>query len=93
MVYISVEDFFEKAGACCILTRQEEIECAKQMKDGDRLAREKLMQSYLPMVAKRVKRAPSHRQTLGLVLYYVQALERAVDSFDFFRIASPFHTD
>ena len=31
MVYVSVEDFFEKAGACCILTRQEEVECAKQM--------------------------------------------------------------
>lgn len=61
MVYVSVEDFFEKAGACCILTRQEEVECAKQMKDGDRLAREKLMQSYLPMVVERVKRAPSDK--------------------------------
>lgn len=90
MVYVSVEDFFEKAGACCILTRQEEIECAKQMKNGDRLAREKLMQSYLLMVAKRVKRAPSHRQTLGLVLYYVQALEKAVDSFDFLQDSEPF---
>ena len=90
MDYVSVEDFFEEAGACCILTRQEEIECAKQMRDGDRLAREKLMQSYLPMVAKSVRRAPSHRQTLGLVLYYVQALEKAVDSFDFLQDSEPF---
>ena len=90
MVFTRAEDFYEKAASCHILTRQEEIECAKQMKDGDRLAREKLMQSYLPMVAKRVKRAPSHRQTLGLVLYYIQALEKAVDSFDFLQDSEPF---
>lgn len=90
MVYVSVEDFLEKAGACCVLTRQEETECAKQMKDGDRLAREKLIHGYLPMVAKRVRRAPAHVQTLGLVLYYVQALEKAVDSFDFLQDSEPF---
>ena len=35
MVYISVEDFYKKAASFEALTRQEEIECAKQMKSGD----------------------------------------------------------
>lgn len=90
MVYVSAEDFWEKAGACHILTRQEEIECAKQMKNGDRFAREKLIQSYLPMVAEHIKRTRPHTQTLGLVLYCVQALEKAVDSFDFLQDSEPF---
>lgn len=90
MVYISAEDFYEKAGACYILTRQEEIECAKQMKNGDRLAREKLIQSYLPIVAKHIKRKQPHMQTLSLVLYCVHALEKAVDSFDFLQDSEPF---
>ena len=83
MVYISAEDFCEKTGACCVLTRQEEMECAEQMRQGDRLARERLIQSYLPAVAKHIRRMPPHRQTLGLVLYCVQALEKAVAAFDF----------
>lgn len=90
MVYISAEDFYEKASACHILTRQEEIECAKQMKNGDRIAREKLIQSYLPRVAEYIKHRQPHMQTLGLVLYCVQALEKAVDSFDFLQGSESF---
>lgn len=90
MVYISVEDFYEKAGACHVLTRQEEKECAERMKNGDRLAREKLIQSYLPTVAGYIKRPQPGVQTLGLVLYCVQALEKAVDSFDFLQDSEPF---
>ena len=90
MVYISVEDFYKKAASCEALTRQEEIECAKQMKSGDMDARERLIQSYLPMVAGHVRGAKSHLQTLGMILYCVQALERAVDSFDFIQDSEPF---
>lgn len=90
MVYISIEDFYEKAATCNILSRQEEIACAKQMKDGDALAREKLIQSYLPMAAAYIKRARPHMQTLGLALHCVYALEKAVDSFDFLQDSEPF---
>lgn len=83
MIFASTEDFYEKADACRILTRQEEIECALQMKNGDRQARERLTQSYLPMVAAHIRRASPDRQTFGLVLYCVQALEKAVAAFDF----------
>ena len=90
MVYTSVEDFYEKADRCCRLTRQEERECAEQMKDGDQKAREKLIQSYLPMAAEYIRCRQFHRQNLGLVLYCVQALEKAVDSFDFLQDSEPF---
>ena len=83
MVYISIEDFYEKAGLCNRLTREQEIECAKEMKNGNMAARERLIQSYIPMVAGHIKHTKSHLQNLGLVLYCVQALEKAVDSFDF----------
>ena len=39
MVYISVEDFYKKAASFEALSRQEEIECAIQMKSGDMDAR------------------------------------------------------
>ena len=90
LVFTNIEDFYEKAGACHILSRQEEIACAKQMKNGDALAREKLIQSYLPMAAAYIKRARPHMQTLGLALHCVHALEKAVDSFDFLQDSEPF---
>lgn len=36
-------DFYEKANHCKVLGRQEEIECACQMKSGDVSARERLI--------------------------------------------------
>ena len=72
------------------MSRQEEKEYAYQMKNGDGSARERLIQSYLPMVAAHVKRAPAHVQSLGLILYCQQALEKAVDSFDFFQDSETF---
>ena len=85
MIFISVNDFYEKAASFSVLSRQEEIECALLMKKGDQDARKRLMQSYLPMVASHIKRTASDMQTLGLVIYCQQALEKAVDSFDFFQ--------
>lgn len=49
MIYISIDDFYEKTRSFFKMSRQEEIECARQMKQGDALARERLIQSYLPM--------------------------------------------
>ena len=51
MIFIDIEEFYEKASAYARLTRQEEIEYAKAMNAGDTTAREKLIQSYIPMVA------------------------------------------
>ena len=90
MIFSNIEDFYEKASICARLTRQEEIDCAKKMKTGDNAAREKLIQSYIPMVAGHIKHMKPHLQTLGLVLYCMQALEKAVDSFDFLQDSEPF---
>lgn len=90
MNYISIEDFYKKADSCSNISRQEEIVCAKKMKTGDIVAREKLIQSYTPMVAGYIKHMKPHLQTLGLVLYCMQALEKAVDSFDFLQDSESF---
>lgn len=90
MVYISAEDFCKKASAHHRLSRQEELECAQGMKNADSLARQRLIQGYLPMVAGHVRRQPEHMQSVGLVAYCLQALERAVDSFDFFQEGESF---
>ena len=90
MVFISIDDFYKKAALCRVLTRQEEMACAQKMKNGDSAAREKLIQSYLPAVAGHIRRAKPHMQNLGLVLYCVQALEKAVDAFDFLQESEPF---
>ena len=90
MLYISAEDFFEKADQCRVLSRQEEIACAQNMTDGDSSARERLIESYTPMVAAHIKRSKPHMRTLGLVMYCMQALEKAVDSFDFLQDSESF---
>ena len=90
MVYISVDDFYEKVSSFSAMSRQEEIECARLMANGDILARERLIQSYLPMVAAHVKRASADIQSLGLILCCQQALERAVDTIDFLQESESF---
>ena len=90
MIFIDIEEFYEKASAYARLTRQEEIEYAKAMNAGDTTAREKLIQSYIPMVAGYIKHMKPHLRTLGLALYCMQALEKAVDSFDFLQDCEPF---
>ena len=90
MIYLSIDDFYKKVSLCNCLTREEELICAKKMKAGDKEAREQLIQSYIPMVAGHIKHTKPHMQNLGLVLYCVQALEKAVDSFDFMQESEPF---
>jgi len=90
MIFVTIEDFYEKAENCRALTRQEELECAEKMKLGDTGARTRMIESYLPMTAGHVKRAKPEMQTLSLVLYCVDALEKAVDSFNFFQESETF---
>lgn len=83
MLFIDLRDYYEQVGKCTRLSREEEIECACRMKAGDEEARERLIQSYLPMTASYVRRAPVHVQSFGLALYCLNALEKALDSFNF----------
>ena len=90
MLYISFDDFLEKSRACRRLSRDAEKELAAAMLAGDASAREQLIQSYLPSVAAHIKRCPSHLQTITLVYACLQALEKAVDSFDFLQDSESF---
>lgn len=90
MIYLSIEDFYEKVSHLSRMTRSEEVECAKRMKEGEEKAREEMIESYLPLVAAHIKRMPKDMQTLGFVLYCHQALEKAVDSFNFFQEGETF---
>ncbi len=90
MVFITIEDFYEKIRTFTHMSRSEELECAKQMMENVPGARERLIQSYLPMVAGYIRRLAPQLQTLGMVYYCQHALEKAVDSFDFFQDREPF---
>ena len=90
MLFVSLEQFYEKAASCQALTRQEEKECAARMNNGDSAARRRLIEGHLPLVAARVKRAGKPMESLSLALYCLQALESCVDSFDFLQDGEPF---
>lgn len=90
MIFISLEDFYAKTASCQSLTRQEERSYALQMAQGDAGARQRLIEGYLPMVSAHIRRLSSHMQSLTLVLYCVQALEQAVDSFNFLQDSETF---
>lgn len=90
MIYISAQDFCKKARTYPRLSRQEELDCARDMKNGDLQARQRLIQGYLYSVAGHISRMPEDIQSVGLVAYCLQALERAVDSFDFFQNGEKF---
>ena len=90
MAYITVEDFLRKAATCSRLSRQDEREAAAAMAMGDAGARDRLLQSYLPMVAGHIKGCKPHLQSLELVYACLQALETAVDSFNFLQESETF---
>ena len=90
MIFVSIQDFYEKAERCVILTREEEIACALQMKNGEEDAHRRIVESYTPMVARHIKYLKPNMQTLGMAVYCMHALEKAVDSFDFTQDGEPF---
>lgn len=95
MIFISIEDFYKKAENSIRLTRDEEIACAKELREQDDAsvkssARQRLIESYTPMVAAHIKRMKKDMQTLTLAVYCMQALEKAVDAFNFLQESETF---
>lgn len=82
MLFINVQDFYNKACEYKKLTREEEKALAQRMKD-DPEARQALINSYLPMTAGFIDRLKDDYQSLELVYRCIQALEKCVDSFNF----------
>ena len=90
MVYITIDDFHKRADSCVRLTREEEIACAKRMQAGDMDARQKLIESYLPVVTGFMKRDGKEAGSLHLALSCEQMLEKQVDTFDFLQDGETF---
>lgn len=90
MLYICIEDFYTEAQQHSRLTKEEELDCARKMAEGDLSARSRIVQSYLPTVAGHIKRLPQKDQTLYAVYHCLAELEKAVDSFDFLQSRETF---
>lgn len=89
MLFISVEDFFAQARNAPRLTREEERRLAQQMpQNAD--ARRQLINSYLPIVAAHIHRAPRQLRTLQTVYVCLDSLEKGVDSFNFLQDGEQF---
>ena len=90
MLFISVDDFFQKARDVIRLSRNDEKKYALKMKEGDMQARQAIVNSYLPMVASYVKRSPKEYQSLKMIYSCVRSLEKGVDTFSFLQDSETF---
>lgn len=90
MLYISVEDFFSQVGKIPRLSRDEEIDFARRMAEGDEAARDALVRGYLPMVASYIRRMPQEIRTLHTVYTCIASLEKGVDQFNFLQESESF---
>ena len=83
MLYITAEDFFNTVKDSVPLTREEERALAARKEGGDPVARQRLVEGYLPFVAAVIRRAPAALHTLDTVYACIHSLEQGVDGFDF----------
>lgn len=89
MLFISVEDFFQKARGTTRLSRTDEKDFALKMK-GNTETRQAIVNSYLPMVASCIRRSPKELQTLETIYSCIRSLEKGVDSFNFLQNSETF---
>lgn len=84
MKYTCAADFFAHAATMQRLSREQELEYARRMKEGEPTAKQVLTDSYLPVLASYLKRYVK-KPSLHLVYLGIQMLDAAVASFDFFQ--------
>ena len=90
MLFITVDDFFQKIHGTTRLSRNDEKYYALKMKEGDAEARQAIVNSYLPMVASYIRRSPKELQTLETIYSCVRSLEKGVDGFNFLQDSETF---
>ena len=66
-----------------MLSPEEELKCAALLKSGNVEARQQIVNSYVPFVALYVKRHIGNDAPLEVIYRCLQALEKAIDTFDF----------
>lgn len=82
MFYKSVDDFYQQISNLKRLSRKDEKELARKMKDRDEDAYKTLRDSYLPVLGsylKRYTRTPS----LDMIYKGIEVLEASIAAFDF----------
>jgi RNA polymerase primary sigma factor len=82
----SVRFYLREIGKVPLLKREEEVELAKKIKDGDESARQALIQANLRLVvsiAKRYANRSSHLSFLDLIQEGTLGLMKAVEKFDY----------
>ena len=82
MLYTSADDFYKQISNLKRLSRKEEKELAKKMKDGDEDAKKALMDSYLPVLGSYLKRY-ARNPSLNMIYHGIQVLESSILTFDF----------
>lgn len=90
MLFVSMDDFYQKAASAAVLSEADEKILALKMKNGDPEARQCIINSYLPLVSSCVRHAPREIQTLKTVYSCILTLEQGVDSFPFLQDSEPF---
>lgn len=90
MLFTDYNDFFEKASRFERTSRENELALARLMIEGDREARQKLINSYIPVVAAFVRRVSKEMCSLEMIYRCITALEREVDTFDFLQTGESF---
>lgn len=84
MLFVSAEDFYEKARRTRVPTDEETRELGARIRAGDPAAREALFEGYLPFIASLVNRHFTKGPvSLNFIYRCVEALENGVDRFDF----------
>ena len=83
MLFVTVDDFFQKVQSTTRLSRNDEKNYALKMKEGDAEARQAIVNSYLPMMASYIRRSPKELQTLETIYSCVRSLEKGVAGFNF----------
>lgn len=90
MVFVSVDQFLAVAKKVKRLTRSEEKELGQKKNDGDTAARQALIEAYFPHVAAVIRRSPDEIKTLNTLYRCLDALEKAVDTFNFLQDGETF---
>ena len=83
MLFRTIDEFYLRAEEAERLTREEERRLYAFMLEGDREARDKLVDGYLHIVAAYIRRLPPELAALNSVYSALAMLEGCVDEFNF----------
>lgn len=87
MLFRTPKEFFDTAESVRRITRDEELDLANRMQEGDASAKDELITAYLPVLASYVRRYSSE-PSVEFIRRAVETLTESVSSFDF-RVENP----